>query len=64
MRHGTKCNAALAVRLPSAVLARLAALVGGLARRGDLTAARVTRSTVARLALLRGLAQLEREVAS
>jgi hypothetical protein len=57
----SKCDTAFAVRLPAAILERLAALVPRLARRGDLSALRLTRSSVLRLALLRGLAQLERE---
>jgi hypothetical protein len=58
MRH----NAQVVVRLPEALVDRLDRLVAPLSVDSDLaSAARVTRSTVARLALSRGLAVLESE---
>jgi MoxR-like ATPase len=53
----------LAIRLPAGMVDRLDALVGPLAQDPDLAAAgRVTQAAVARLALARGLASLERSV--
>ena len=56
MRH----NEQVVIRMPSALAARLDRLIPALAESGPLAAAgRVTRSTVARLALARGLDALE-----
>lgn len=59
MRHTVQ----VVVRMPAALAARLDSLVPELERDPALSAAsRVTRSTAARLALARGLEQLEREL--
>ena len=58
MRH----NAQVVIRLPSGLMQRLDALIAPLESEPHLAhASRVTRSTVARLALARGLAALESE---
>lgn len=58
-------NVQVVVRLPAELAARLDRLVPVLAQTGPWAAAsRVTRSTVARLALLEGLAQLEARLAA
>jgi hypothetical protein len=51
----------ITLRLPMDLLEKADALVPKVAGHGDLQAVRITRSTVLRLALLRGIETLERE---
>lgn len=52
---------AITLRLPDEVLQRADELVPVMGGQGDLAAARVTRSTILRLALFKGLQALEEE---